>query len=318
MKTERRHELQTNQLADWLGHQIEKIQPYFKAIGGVAAALVVLALVYAFMHQREYHQAGLVWGEYLGALREREQDDQVALLARVADQNQNSPAGLWAAQTEADIDLERGARLLFTDREDALKTLERAQKNFEKVAQEARRNPILLERARFGAAQAYECQGMLQKAKEAYEQVATTNPKGALGKMAAQRAEAISDKSIADFYGWFEKQKPAPIRRPGALGMPGGAPPFKLDDQPDRPDFDLPGLGGAPGATPTKPTDESKDAVPAEKTEKSSDTPEDKPSEPAGDKPAPEKPAEEKPAADKPAEEKPAEEKPAAEKPANP
>ena len=32
MKTERRHELQTNELADWLGHQFEHVKPHGKTI----------------------------------------------------------------------------------------------------------------------------------------------------------------------------------------------------------------------------------------------------------------------------------------------
>ena len=36
MKTERRHELQTNDLADWLGRKIDSARPHAKVISGIA------------------------------------------------------------------------------------------------------------------------------------------------------------------------------------------------------------------------------------------------------------------------------------------
>ena len=52
MKTARRHELQTNTLADWLGEAIESAKPYARLIGGIALAGVVLVIFYFVMQSR--------------------------------------------------------------------------------------------------------------------------------------------------------------------------------------------------------------------------------------------------------------------------
>ncbi|MFO0904420.1 MAG: hypothetical protein U0939_15555 [Pirellulales bacterium] len=322
MKSERRHELQTNELADWVGHQIDKIAPYSKAILGGIVAVVVAAIAFAIISYQQQTAAGLAWQSYLGALMERDVDSQVANLEEVASREGNTPAGIWAQQTQADLDLDRASRMLFTNRDEALKVLDRAQKSYENVEQAAAKNPALLERARFGLGQVFECQGSLEKAKAKYEQVSKAGTSDAFTKQAKKRLEAIQDPKVADFYAWFEKQKPAPPPPRGGRNLPGGlgglgAPGAGglgsggLGDLPDRPDIKFPDFG-AGDAKPAeeKPTEEK----PTE--EKPAD---DKPAEAPAEKPAAEKPAAEKPAAEKPAEEKPAEapaEKPAAEKPA--
>ena len=42
MKSERRHELQTNALADWIGEAIERIRPYQTTLLGVALLVMLL------------------------------------------------------------------------------------------------------------------------------------------------------------------------------------------------------------------------------------------------------------------------------------
>jgi hypothetical protein len=46
MKTERRHELQTNQLADSLAHWIEAVRPYSRA--GLALVVAVAVSIFAW------------------------------------------------------------------------------------------------------------------------------------------------------------------------------------------------------------------------------------------------------------------------------
>ncbi|MFM8252813.1 MAG: hypothetical protein ACKOBW_14555 [Planctomycetota bacterium] len=301
MKTERRHEIETNNLADWIGHQFEQVLPYSRVIAGGVLAVLLLAIVWGVMQQREATQKGAAWAEYLSAMRAQDDDSRVAILSSVATDHAGTVTAWWARQTEADIDLERGARLLFSDREAALQTLERAEKNFLQVEDDARRDPTLVERARLGAAQALECQGKLDKARQKYEQLAKANPQGMSGKFAAQRVQALSDPKITDFYSWFETQKPNPIRRPGGLFGDGLNP--RLDGQSDRPDFGplIPGPAEPAEKSAEKPATEE----PSDKPAEPSDKPADKPAEPS-DKPA-DKPAD---AADKPADkpsEKPAE-----------
>ena len=63
MKTERRHELQTNILADWLGHKTEAIRPYFKLILGGIAAVLIVAIVATVASWRSMWQDGALDSE---------------------------------------------------------------------------------------------------------------------------------------------------------------------------------------------------------------------------------------------------------------
>ena len=54
MRSERRHELQTNALADWLGTVIERVQPYQTSLLGVVLLAAMLAVGGAWWR---YHAA---------------------------------------------------------------------------------------------------------------------------------------------------------------------------------------------------------------------------------------------------------------------
>ena len=292
MKTERRHELQTNDLADWLGKRIEHYKPELKLAGGAVIALLVVSAVYVWFQQHKSAQSGETWGEFMQASLEQNPDEQATKFQKIATSKDNVGAdtALWAMLSEGDLDLSRGSELLFSDRELAVVELERAKKNFSQVEQDAVRNPLLLMRARFGLAQTLECLGDLAKAKEKYELIHKSSPEGELGKAADKRAKRLDDKSIGEFYAWFEKQKPRPRTRPGVGGLP-----FQMDDLPDRPDLNLPGGGQFVPSPSTKPSDDS-DAPDKSEPKSDGEKPDaDKP-EAKTDKPAPEpdKPASEK------------------------
>ncbi|MFO0867940.1 MAG: hypothetical protein U0935_03255 [Pirellulales bacterium] len=307
MKSERRHELQTNRLADWVGHQFEKILPYSRAILGGVLGLAIIGVAYTIITHQQHTSAGKAWQAYLEAIMERDVDNQVADLEAVATRETGNAAGLWALQTQADLDLDRASRMLFSNRDEALKILDRAQKNYEKVEQESQRNATLLERARYGLGQVYECQGSLDKAKSKYEQVAKAKSSPAYTKLATRRLEMIGDPAVAEFYAWFEKQKPTPPPPRGQLPGTG------MGDLPARPDIQFPDLSGAsstdkpegpatldlPGGE--KPAESPAAPAPDKPAEGSAEKPAEKPAEGAAEKPAAEKPAAEKPA-EKPAE----------------
>lgn len=64
MKTERRHELQTNVLADWLGRQIDALRPYANTIITVVAVVVVALVGYSIWNQWSKSAAAAAWGEF--------------------------------------------------------------------------------------------------------------------------------------------------------------------------------------------------------------------------------------------------------------
>lgn len=324
MKSERRHELQTNELADWVGNYVEVCRPYLKTATAVVLAVAAIGLAYAIVSQRQEAAAGLSWEAYFKAVWQRDQKEAGTELQRLAEREKGTLPGLWALETEADLDLESGVQKLFRDRDEAMRDLDRAIEHYRAVEKQAAPYPELLARCRYGLAQALEAQGELSEARSKYEEVAKANANSALGKMAERRLKGIKGDHMADFYTWFAKQTPPPPGKPGGTGLP----PLNLDDLPDRPDLSFgSGKDGEDSKKPAtdvpaeegdaeKPTDKPGDK-PADKSEdkpadKPTDKPEDKPADKPSDKPS-DKPADdagEKPA-DKPAE-KPAE-KPAAE-----
>ena len=66
MKTQRRHELQTNQLADRIGVYLQKVRPYQKQILYGVAAVAVLGGAVLYLSSQQQAKAGVSWQEYFG------------------------------------------------------------------------------------------------------------------------------------------------------------------------------------------------------------------------------------------------------------
>ena len=254
MKTERRHELQTNVLADWLGKKIEGFQPYFKVIQPyfksiVAVSLLLLAAIFAFMvlNGSQSSRQGASWAEFMSAFGQRDAD----LLDRVADSNEGTTAGLWAKQAMADIQLADGTSQLYMDRDAAAEALDDAAAAYKEVVDQAGKHPMLRRRAMFGLAQANECLSVLTKnkgknqefldiARKNYEQLAKDAAGTVLGRMAAKRFELVTDLAgplqstddgatdESNWYLWLASQEMPPPSlgqgMPGDFGTGGGTP----------------------------------------------------------------------------------------------
>lgn len=297
MKTQRRHELQTNELADNLGRYLQQIQPYSKHILLGVVAVFVLGLVLMYMSNAQYRKRAEGWSSYYQAVANRE----VKELQDVARQYADSEAALWALLSAGDINLASGSAQLFSDREEAADLLDQAEKDLLEVERRGGQHPALVRRARFSLAQVYEAKADVKKARQYYELVAKSDPKSALGKEAKQRFDDLSSESIEEWYAWFaEQEPPQPTGDTGGLGP---QMPNDLDLLPERPDISFPGstipsdLGLGPN-TPqgdNKPVDESKlpdltppDSAPDDTTDKpdnATDKPDETPAKPPADEP---------------------------------
>ena len=274
MKTERRHELQTNELADWLGHSYQSAKPFSKTILAVVVAVVVIAGTAWFLLTWSNAKRGEAWQEYQVAFSS---DDPDSHLRTLLEEHPNTPAGQAAKIYFADSALESGINLQFTDRAEAQEKLEEALADYEEVAENAR-EPVLEERATLGAAKANEALMRLDGARALYEKVVQDFPNSLSAQMATDRLEDLNRKSTQEFYSWFAQfEPPTPATGPGT---PGVKPDF--DALPDTPDAPLgPGLGlpsvGAEklpsGAMPEKPAANASDAPTAEKTGDAPETP---------------------------------------------
>jgi len=266
MKAERKHELQHNELDDFLikaGH-------FFREnalVLGIAVAVLVLAVVVyvrMFAPRSMSTDAGL-WQEYFKALSDRhdfgENNVKQELQTFIDDQEKghrdSEAAVLWAKLSLGNMNLSEGTRELFEDRERARDHLAEAQKSFESVEKHAGRNAELLDRARYGLGQVYESQGKAEEAVKYYKLVVKAAPESPLGKAAAKGERRLSLKSNQEFLAWFEKQ--TPIKK-----SPAGKLPFEPPSE--RPGFELEPLDGSNDAPitpgfklPSKPSSESSD-----------------------------------------------------------
>ncbi len=243
MKTKRRHDLQTNLLADWIGKQVESIKPYSNhIIVGVVAIVVVVGFIVA-MSGGQSQSAARAWQAYFTATMQEDPDS----LSDVATNHPNSVASLWAKQTAGDIHLREGTTMLFTDaREEGLERVEMAKAAFEEVAGSGKAPLMLRQRAMFALAQALETLAVaeedptdsLDEAKEKYSDIADRWPNSVIGRTAAENVSRLEDVKTVDFYKFFAAYEPPD---PSAPPTETPDPLAEFPDLPIRPDLSFPG-----------------------------------------------------------------------------
>ena len=322
MNSERRHELQQNSLADFIGTQLKRIEPYTKLIA-VAIALLAVAFV--------------AWGLYRGALSGERSDATLELiqnassgdpeaLGSVGERFGNTTAGQLAKLYQADALLSAGIANLFDDREEAQTQLAEALRLYETVAA-ASGDTLTRSRAQLGVARTYESLGDVEQAQTAYRAVIAIDESDAITTLAEQRIEYLNSPMTQEFFAWFEQQdfSPADPALPPDLPSDTSLPSFPDLDLDDLSPLQVPDEMTPDPAAETPPSPETP-AAPA-----SPETPSEPTAVPAADPPAPaadsDLPAEDSPkedaatepedapAADSPAPDSPAEDTPAAEVP---
>ena len=203
MRTERRHELQTNALADWIGSKTQQVQPYSRVVVGavIAVAVVIFAIGYRARTNSAARAAG--WEELYAAMISRDLEE----LRHVHEKHADSEIGLWALQVTGDTLLNQGVVQLYEDREEADENLSLAHSNFELVTRKAR-DPMLQQRALYGLAQTHEARNEMDQAEKKYAELVKSWPDSWLGRSAHLRLDALHDREVQDFYAWFFEQKP--------------------------------------------------------------------------------------------------------------
>jgi tetratricopeptide (TPR) repeat protein len=243
MKAERRHELQHNEVADWLAATIERVKPYSRAIVAVAVAGTVLLITYVVLSGRSEKKQSVAWSDYYQALQ-ADAKDVTTDLESVVREHDGVPAGLWAEVALADVKLGEGIDSLFRDKQAAQTKLRSAVQHYEAVLEDAE-DPLLAARARFGLARAFESLGRLDEARKVYDEVVKTFGTNAYVSLAKERLADLERSSTQDFYAWFAKQEPVSVPPPSDTlpGTPGERLPF------DTRSFDSPGGLNLPGGS---------------------------------------------------------------------
>lgn len=222
MKSERRHELQKNELADRLASGIESTRSLLPVIGIVLAVMLVGAIGWGVYNRYSRGQASAAWTDFYFNLTSGDADSFNDLAADYP----RSPAAGWAQQVAGDAFLQRGIASMYRNRTEAKELIGKAIAAFESVDQAAS-NPELRAKALLGLAQAHETLGDVDQAASFYQQLSKVATQPGLVNEANQRLAFVTSDTGKSFYTWFSQLDPkpdAPITLPSDLSLPPAIP----------------------------------------------------------------------------------------------
>ena len=246
MNSERRHELQQNDLAIYLDKINRSIEPYSKWIALVVGVAIVGGIAYGFYRSEQKAHRSESTLQLIQAAGT--QDAEVFLT--VSDKYPNTAAGDWARLYQGQSYLSQGIQSLFNDRENAEELLSDAQQAL-RAAISGNKDKLLRSRGQFGIARAAEALGEIDQAIEEYKKVIEINESEAMNEKAQERIDALSDPTTKAFVSWFADQDFSP-RDPSP---PPTFPDFR--SLPGTPDSNFPELylGGDDGDDDSPPRD---------------------------------------------------------------
>lgn len=280
MKSQHRHDLQTNELGRVADKIAVSAEGFFETYGnrlmiGFCAVSLVAAIV-IYKVRRDHARDEAAWRDLSSARRAED-------FAGVSERHPGTSAALWARLQEGEGRLNEGVQLLFTNVESGRSELEKSRKVLQSLVDDTGAPAEIRERALLGLAVCLESlsDGTEADAVKTYQALVREFPASIYKKQAESRIAALNSGSGQEFYAWFAKyERPKPAEK--------------------RPRDRAPGESGA-DSDPLMIEGPGDDKAPGESLE----TPEDAPLSAPG---STEKPAAETPAAEKPAEESPAKE----------
>ena len=233
MSNERRHELETNDLAILLERVNKAIEPYSKAIAIGIGVLIVALIGWMFYSSQ---QTGERSDSTLDLIQGNASQDPEVLM-EVSNNYPGTAAAAWALVYQGQLQLSEGIQTLYRDRVEAEQLLGDAKTAFQS-AMSASSDSLLRSRAQLGIARAAESLGELDQAVEAYQQVVKIGESEAIIEQAEQRIAAIGEPRTEEFLAWFSDQDFAPADPSLPPSMPGFG---SLPDMPDLKLTELPG-----------------------------------------------------------------------------
>ncbi|TWU34969.1 YfgM family protein [Novipirellula artificiosorum] len=231
MKSERRHELQENILANHLGNINRAIEPYSRQIAIAVVLLAVAAIWYSLYSSKV---SGRRSDATLKLIQESETQDPEAL-ATVGTQYPGAPAASWADLYRGSALLAQGTRTLFLNRSDAETQLSDAKTAFESALSNGK-DKLLKSRAHYGIARSAEAMGSIEEAIAAYEDCIKVGESEEMAKACQDRITALNDPDTTKFMAWFADQDFTPADPSLPPSLPSGS------SLPDLPDLNLPDL----------------------------------------------------------------------------
>ncbi len=284
MKTERRHELDTNDLAVRLTHGIEAMKPHAtKIVVGIVAvvALVVVAVVVQRQNTAQNEEA---WTEFiLASTGNTVSIEDLESLSK--NEKFKNALGPFASLAAADQHYQKGINQLVINREVAGEHLEIAAKIYQEIKSDPN-NTMIADRAAYCLALTLEAQGNIKEAIKQFEKAP-----GAWEEFGKARAKQLSKPSSQEFYTWFATAElPSPFAS-GIDGLPSSHLPFGVGGSGDNPhtgglDPESPLFGDLFG-NPTTPRGTNTDLPGTPEFGAPPEPPEDPATEPAEETPAP-------------------------------
>jgi hypothetical protein len=241
MKSEERHKLETNYLADHLGDGISKIKPYTNLIIGGIALLIIGGVVYAIFQNSNANKNAEAWHEMFLANGDSD------MLTKVYEDYENTAAAPWARQRQADSQLARALDQVYVDKDQAMELTKQAKENYEAVLS-ASTDPMLRTRATLGLAKACETEGDADGAITHYRKLLTMDLENkALEKEVTRRIAWLDSEESKEFLAWYKSFQPT---KAAPIGLPSN-----LNQVPSSPDMTLPeykptGIGQQPLSGP--------------------------------------------------------------------
>ncbi len=195
MKSEERHDIETNELAKLFDKGRDQVGPYVSYIIygllAVGAIYGITRLTTGNMQAKQLEE----WNTYIIATLPGRFDSEQVNLA--AGEYSGTLVGELAQIARADSQLTAGCRNFFTNKKQAIKELNAALDEYKELATSAK-DENLRGRAQLGVGKALEAKGEITEAIAAYEKVT-----GAFSEMADQRAEQLGDIQAATYADWL-------------------------------------------------------------------------------------------------------------------
>jgi hypothetical protein len=302
MKSEHRHDLQTNELGKVADKVATSVGGFFEIhgnrimVGFCVVSLIAAGLIYKFKLDRAHEAAA--WRDLSKASRAED-------YAGVWERNPGTIAARWARVHEGESRLEEGIQLLFTNVESGMNELKLAREALQRVIDEQATPPEIRERAVFSLGRCLESMsdGAEGDAVKSYQMLLREFPDSIYKKSAETRIAALNSGSGQEFYAWFAKYpRPKPAERRPRDRKADAA------DAGESEEMDAPATEAADekpaAAADSKPADQEPLAAPTEESE-SKEPPAESPKSGGNEKP----PAEQSSAPEGSAEKPPAEPK---------
>jgi hypothetical protein len=231
MKSEERHHLHENDLAQILERWMGKVEPYSNQILIGVLAVAVIGIGGMLWSRSSQAKSAQGWAEFAKA---NSADD----FATVADVHPSSDVGRWSKLLAAELYLNQGLQSATADKKTTDERLKQSEESFNQLLQDQATSAAIRERALFGLAVCRETSSGAdtQPAITTYEELLKAFPDSRFSTLAKRRIDELRTEQAREWYAWFSQQERNPEDRPVPRDLATGrtvgesAPPFLIDD----------------------------------------------------------------------------------------